>query len=157
EIRAVLLAALRAAVLWRQLGGSLWDFLLGRRAMLEAIEQALSRAARRRLRHNKWARRRVFRGLPPPIPEHSHGRLLRHPRPPRRRRQIVLVLQPAQAGRALRPGAAALLDEDPAGEPAAPRGRRDGAAGAHRGGGGLGPEGGTGDRDRVHAGARAAA
>jgi len=41
EIRAVLLAALRSAVLWRQLGGSLWDFLLRRRAMLEAIEQAL--------------------------------------------------------------------------------------------------------------------
>ena len=32
EIRAVLLAALRSAVLWRQMGGSLWDFLLGRRA-----------------------------------------------------------------------------------------------------------------------------
>ena len=31
EIRAVLLAALRSAVLWRQLGGSLWDFLLRRR------------------------------------------------------------------------------------------------------------------------------
>jgi len=38
EIRAVLLAALRSAVLWRQLGGSMWDFLLRRRAMLEAIE-----------------------------------------------------------------------------------------------------------------------
>jgi high frequency lysogenization protein len=41
EIRAVLLAALRSAVLWRQLGGSLWDFLLRRRAMVEAIEAAL--------------------------------------------------------------------------------------------------------------------
>lgn len=41
EIRAVLLAALRSAVLWRQLGGSLWDFLLRRRRMLEAIEAAL--------------------------------------------------------------------------------------------------------------------
>lgn len=41
EIRAVLLAALRSAVLWRQLGGSLWDFLLRRRDMLAAIERAL--------------------------------------------------------------------------------------------------------------------
>jgi high frequency lysogenization protein len=30
EVRATLLAALRAAVLWRQLGGSYWDFLLAR-------------------------------------------------------------------------------------------------------------------------------
>lgn len=37
EIRAVLLAALRSAVLWRQLGGSFWDFLLRRRAMSAAI------------------------------------------------------------------------------------------------------------------------
>jgi high frequency lysogenization protein len=41
EIRAVLLAALRSAVLWRQLGGSLWDFLLWRRDMVAAIEAAL--------------------------------------------------------------------------------------------------------------------
>lgn len=41
EIRAVLLAALRSAVLWRQLGGSFWDFLLRRGEMAEAIEQAL--------------------------------------------------------------------------------------------------------------------
>lgn len=41
EIRAVLLAALRSAVLWRQLGGSFWDFVLRRRQMLEAIEAAL--------------------------------------------------------------------------------------------------------------------
>ena len=40
EIRAVLLATLRSAVLWRQMGGSLWDFLLRRRDMLEAIERA---------------------------------------------------------------------------------------------------------------------
>jgi high frequency lysogenization protein len=40
EIRAVLLAALRSAVLWRQMGGSYWDFLLRRRQMLEAIEAA---------------------------------------------------------------------------------------------------------------------
>jgi len=36
EIRSILLAALRSAVLWRQLGGSFWDFLLRRREMLEA-------------------------------------------------------------------------------------------------------------------------
>jgi high frequency lysogenization protein len=41
EIRALLLAALRSAVLWRQVGGSLWDFALGRRAMLRAIEVEL--------------------------------------------------------------------------------------------------------------------
>lgn len=36
EIRAVLLAALRSAVLWRQLGGSPWDFLLRRGEMARA-------------------------------------------------------------------------------------------------------------------------
>lgn len=41
EIRAVLLAALRSAVLWRQLGGSLWDFLLRRREMVAAIDAHL--------------------------------------------------------------------------------------------------------------------
>ena len=41
EIRAVLLAALRSAVLWRQLGGSFWDFLLRRRQMLESIQKHL--------------------------------------------------------------------------------------------------------------------
>lgn len=38
EIRALLLAALRSAVLWRQVGGSYWDFMLRRRAMAEVIE-----------------------------------------------------------------------------------------------------------------------
>jgi high frequency lysogenization protein len=41
EIRAILLAALRSAVLWRQVGGNLLDFLLGRRQMLAAIESEL--------------------------------------------------------------------------------------------------------------------
>lgn len=41
EIRALLLAALRSAVLWRQLGGSLWDFVLQRRAMAAAIDARL--------------------------------------------------------------------------------------------------------------------
>lgn len=35
EIRAVLLAALRSAVLWRQMGGSFWDLMLRRREMGE--------------------------------------------------------------------------------------------------------------------------
>lgn len=40
EIRAVLLAALRSAVLWRQLGGSLWDLLLRRGEILACAGQA---------------------------------------------------------------------------------------------------------------------
>lgn len=39
EIRAVLLAALRSAVLWRQMGGNLWDFLLRRREIVQVVEQ----------------------------------------------------------------------------------------------------------------------
>jgi high frequency lysogenization protein len=38
EIRAILLAAVRSAVLWRQLGGSYWDVVFSWRKMLEAIE-----------------------------------------------------------------------------------------------------------------------
>ena len=41
EIRALLLAAVRSALLWRQLGGSQWQFLLARRAMVEAVGQQL--------------------------------------------------------------------------------------------------------------------
>ena len=41
EIRALLLAALRAAVLWRQMGGNLWDFLLRRREIVESVERVL--------------------------------------------------------------------------------------------------------------------
>lgn len=41
EIRALLMAALRAAVLWRQMGGSLWDFLFRRREMATAIDAKL--------------------------------------------------------------------------------------------------------------------
>jgi high frequency lysogenization protein len=41
EIRAILLAAVRSAVLWRQLGGSYWDFLLARKAMAEAANEWL--------------------------------------------------------------------------------------------------------------------
>jgi high frequency lysogenization protein len=42
EVRATLLSALRAAVLWRQVGGSYWDFLLSRRKMVETAQHALS-------------------------------------------------------------------------------------------------------------------
>ncbi len=42
EIRALLLAALRSAVLWRQLGGSQWDFLLKRGEMKRAAQQLLA-------------------------------------------------------------------------------------------------------------------
>lgn len=41
EVRAVLLAAVRSAMLWRQLGGSLWDLTLRRRALLEALRAQL--------------------------------------------------------------------------------------------------------------------
>lgn len=41
EIRALLLAALRSAVLWRQMGGSYWDFAFSRRAMMQAVEEEL--------------------------------------------------------------------------------------------------------------------
>lgn len=41
EVRAVLLAAVRSAVLWRQRGGTLWDFALQRRAMAAAVDAHL--------------------------------------------------------------------------------------------------------------------
>lgn len=41
EIRAVLLAALRSAVLWRQVGGSYWDFFLRRRPMIQTARSLL--------------------------------------------------------------------------------------------------------------------
>lgn len=41
EIRAILLAAVRSAVLWRQLGGSYWDFVFSRRAMADAASEWL--------------------------------------------------------------------------------------------------------------------
>jgi high frequency lysogenization protein len=42
EIRAVLLAALRSAVLWRQCGGSPWDLLFQRGAMVRAADDLLA-------------------------------------------------------------------------------------------------------------------
>ncbi len=41
EIRATLLAAIRAAVLWRQMGGSYWDFLFSRGKMTRAAKELL--------------------------------------------------------------------------------------------------------------------
>ncbi len=41
EVRACLLAALRSAVLWRQLGGSYWDFLWSRRTMVTTAQSLL--------------------------------------------------------------------------------------------------------------------
>ncbi|MCG6117498.1 MAG: high frequency lysogenization protein HflD [Aquimonas sp.] len=41
QIRATLLAAVRAAVLWRQSGGSYWDFALRRRALSGAARALL--------------------------------------------------------------------------------------------------------------------
>ncbi len=44
EVRATLLAGLRAAVLWRQMGGSYWDFLLSRGRMAQAVSELQSLA-----------------------------------------------------------------------------------------------------------------
>lgn len=41
EIRAVLLAAVRSAVLWRQMGGNYLDFLLRRKQLLATVESEL--------------------------------------------------------------------------------------------------------------------
>jgi len=41
EIRASLLAAVRSAVLWRQMGGSYWDFFFSRGKMTRAAEELL--------------------------------------------------------------------------------------------------------------------
>ena len=43
RIRSLLLAAIRSAVLWRQLGGSYWDLLLRRRLIVQAASSWLER------------------------------------------------------------------------------------------------------------------
>ena len=43
EIRALLLAAVRSAMLWRQLGGNQWQFLFARGAMGQALQGGLGR------------------------------------------------------------------------------------------------------------------
>lgn len=41
QIRAALLAAVRSAVLWRQMGGSYWDFALRRGAMTRVVRRLM--------------------------------------------------------------------------------------------------------------------
>lgn len=41
KVRALLLAGIRSAVLWRQCGGSRWQFLFGRKAYLNECEKIL--------------------------------------------------------------------------------------------------------------------
>jgi high frequency lysogenization protein len=43
KVRALLLAGIRSAVLWRQCGGSRWQFLFGRRAYITECENILAR------------------------------------------------------------------------------------------------------------------
>jgi len=43
EIRALLLAAVRSAMLWRQLGGSQWQFLFARQPMAQSLQAYLGR------------------------------------------------------------------------------------------------------------------
>jgi len=113
------------------------------------------RPAGRCLRNGPVTRRHVHWLHPTLAKEHRHGRLLLHPRPPRGQRQGLYLRQPDQAGPAVRPRAAALCDEDPAGEPAPARGWRDHRRSrAHRGGRELGSASRAGHRDRLHAGAR---
>lgn len=42
EIRALLLAAVRSAMLWRQAGGNYWDFLFFRSRLLASVERGLN-------------------------------------------------------------------------------------------------------------------
>lgn len=42
EIRALLLAAVRSAMLWRQAGGNYWDFLFFRGRLLASVERTLN-------------------------------------------------------------------------------------------------------------------
>ncbi|MDO4709832.1 MAG: high frequency lysogenization protein HflD [Pseudomonadota bacterium] len=44
EIRALLLAAVRSAMLWRQMGGTQWDFVFQRSAMKRAVADLLAAA-----------------------------------------------------------------------------------------------------------------
>lgn len=43
KVRALLLAGIRSAVLWRQCGGSRWQFLFGRQAYIDECEKILAR------------------------------------------------------------------------------------------------------------------
>lgn len=44
QVRVLLLCAIRAATLWRQLGGTRWHFLLRRGQLIEAAEKLLAQA-----------------------------------------------------------------------------------------------------------------
>lgn len=43
KVRALLLAGIRSAVLWRQCGGSRWQFLFGRKAYINECENIIAR------------------------------------------------------------------------------------------------------------------
>lgn len=45
KIRCLLLTAIRAAMLWRQLGGRRWHFIVKRKSLLHAAKQALAEQA----------------------------------------------------------------------------------------------------------------
>ena len=49
KIRALLLAGMRSAVLWAQLGGSRWQILLQRRRLTEEAERILNEEILRQL------------------------------------------------------------------------------------------------------------
>lgn len=42
QIRALLLAAIRSATLWRQVGGSRWQLLLQRKILTHEVDRLLS-------------------------------------------------------------------------------------------------------------------
>jgi high frequency lysogenization protein len=49
KIRALLLAGMRSAVLWAQLGGSRWQILLWRRRLTQEAERILKEEIQRQL------------------------------------------------------------------------------------------------------------
>ena len=151
EIRAVLLAALRSAVLWRQLGGSFWDFVLrtaraGGRACSRncGCERGKGGRGRAPIRHNYGARSAHsavaprFAAPTRMTPEPSMADSFATRAQLDVNGKSLTYLQPAPPRAALRPGQAAVLAEDPAREPAALRRRRQRHARRHRSGRQLG-------------------
>ena len=51
QIRALLLSAIRASILWRQNGGNLWKILFAKRALKNDVETLLQRAKAEQLNH----------------------------------------------------------------------------------------------------------
>lgn len=45
KIRAILLAGVRSAVLWRQLGGNRWQFLFGKKSLIQDVKELLKEFA----------------------------------------------------------------------------------------------------------------